>query len=196
MSAPVVVDADPRWASRGAELLRNLTAASSALPRSDAFRWDHIGSTAVPDLPAKPILDLQLRAPELPEEGALANALRPLGFRIAVGSRPDSPGVRTDIPRPGSDPDPSLYRKLLLYRPPSDTEMEAILHVRRDDSPFAQWVLAFRDWLREDAGAAADYGEVKRRLATRFADAPDYDDYTRAKTAFMDEAQARMRPPA
>jgi GrpB-like predicted nucleotidyltransferase (UPF0157 family) len=189
---PVTVDPDPRWPELGAALLRDVTNALTALPGHDAFRYDHIGSTSVPGLAAKPILDLMVRMPSLPDEGALVPALAPLGFRIAVGSRPDSPGVRSDLPRPGMDPDPALYRKLLCYRP-SGTAMEAILHIRRADSPFGAFVLAFRDRLREDPDAAARYAALKRGLATRFADAPDYDDYTRAKTVFIDEVAASGR---
>jgi len=67
-----------------------------------------------------------------------------------------------------------------------------VLHIRRLDSPFAEFVIEFRDWLRADSGAAARYAAVKRALALEYADAADYDDYTRAKTIFMDEAQAEI----
>jgi GrpB-like predicted nucleotidyltransferase (UPF0157 family) len=188
----VVVPADPRWRELGAGLVRDIAAALTTLPEHQTFVCDHIGSTAVPGLAAKPILDVQVRMPELPDESAVAAALVPLGFRMAVGSRPDSPGVRTDIPRPGHDPNPALYAKLLLYRPATPEVMESILHIRRADSPFAAWVIGFRDWLRDDPNVAARYAAVKRELAERFAGAPDYDDYTRAKTTFMDEAQAAL----
>jgi GrpB-like predicted nucleotidyltransferase (UPF0157 family) len=160
---------------------------SRACPAHGAVVSDHIGSTSVPGLAAKAILDLQVLMPELPDEAATAAALAPLGFRLAVGSRPDSPGVRSDIPRPGMDPDPAHYEKLLWYRPPSAGAMEAILHVRRADSPFAAFVIAFRDRLRADPDLVDRYAALKRELAERFAGAPDYDDYTRAKTAFIDE---------
>lgn len=74
--------------------------------------FDHIGSTAVPGLPAKPIIDLQVRMPSLPQRAQLADELAPTGFRVALGSRPDSPGVYRDSPRPGSQaPDHVSHRR-------------------------------------------------------------------------------------
>src|SRR5690606_21049396 len=137
-------------------------------------------------------IDLQVRVAPLPSEAALEAALGPLGFAIERGARPDSPGVYRDVPRPGADPDPVLYRKRLLTRTGVDGELPVILHVRRLDSPFAAYVVAFRDWLRAVPAEAAAYEATKRSLAARHADADDYDDYTRDKTAFLDAAQARM----
>jgi GrpB-like predicted nucleotidyltransferase (UPF0157 family) len=162
------------------------------LEGSETFVHEHIGSTAVPGLVAKPILDLQVRATPLPSEAALEDALGPLGLSIARGSRPDSPGVYRDLPRPGADPDPARYRKRLLTHPGHDGEPPVILHVRLLDSPFAEYVVAFRDWLRAEPAEAAAYEATKRDLAARHADADDYDDYTRDKTAFLDAAQPRM----
>ncbi len=97
-----------------------------------------------------------------------------------------------DVPRPGADPAPELYAKRLLARPGDEGEPPVILHVRRLDSPFAAHVVAFRDWLRAVPAEAAAYEATKRSLAARHADADDYDDYTRDKTAFLDAAQSRM----
>lgn len=62
----------------------------------------------------------------------------------------------------------------------------------RQESPFGDYVLVFRDWLRENPDEARNYETVKRTLAVQHASASDYDDYTRAKTAFLDRAQTRM----
>ncbi len=111
---------------------------------------------------------------------------------IERGARPDSPGVYRDVARPGADPAPELYAKRLLTRPGDEDEPPVILHVRRLDSPFAAYVVAFRDWLRAVPAEATAYEATKRDLAARHADADDYDDYTRDKTAFLDAAQSRM----
>lgn len=102
-----------------------------------------------------------------------------------------------DIPRhPYPPADLAQHAKVLLQRPADPNAPEIILHVRRADSPFADFVLAFRDWLRASPDNARRYEAVKRTLADRHADASDYDDYTRGKTAFLDEAQAEMGWPA
>ncbi|MDF2807928.1 MAG: hypothetical protein K0S43_2874 [Cellulosimicrobium sp.] len=195
MPAAIVDTHDPRWTGIGRRWTERLAGALDDLESrdgTDPVVVEHIGSTAVPGLAAKPIIDLQVRVAPLPSEAALEAALGPLGFAIERGARPDSPGVYRDIPRPGADPDPDLYRKRLLTRPGIDGEPPVILHVRRLDSPFAAYVVAFRDWLRAVPAEAAAYEATKRALAARHADADDYDDYTRDKTAFLDAAQSRM----
>lgn len=195
MPAAIVDTHDPRWTGIGRRWTERLVGALADLESrdgTDPVVVEHIGSTAVPGLAAKPIIDLQVRVAPLPSEAALEAALGPLGFAIERGARPDSPGVYRDIPRPGADPDPDLYRKRLLTRPGIDGEPPVILHVRRLDSPFAAYVVAFRDWLRAVPAEAAAYEATKRALAARHADADDYDDYTRDKTAFLDAAQSRM----
>jgi dephospho-CoA kinase len=193
MRGPVIVEYDRRRATAAERGIERLRDAVAPLPGSAEFVCDHIGSTAVPGLAAKPIIDLQLLVPRLPGESAMAEALAPLGFELARGSRPDSPGVRFDIPRPAITPsDPASHIKLLFHRPSGEGEFETILHVRLAGSPFADFVLAFRDWLRVNEDEARRYEQTKRALAAQHASADDYDDYTRAKTAFLDDAQARM----
>ncbi|WP_081599997.1 GrpB family protein [Cellulosimicrobium cellulans] len=195
MPAATVDAHDPRWTDAGRRWTERVAAALADLASpggTGPVVVEHIGSTAVPGLAAKPIIDLQVRVAPLPSEAELDAALGPLGFSIERGARPDSPGVYRDVPRPGADPAPELYAKRLLTRPGDEDEPPVILHVRRLDSPFAAYVVAFRDWLRAVPAEAAAYEATKRDLAARHADADDYDDYTRDKTAFLDAAQARM----
>jgi dephospho-CoA kinase len=180
----VIVEYDPAWPIRAERLLAEVRTAFAPLPGADRFAYEHIGSTAVPGLAAKPIVDLQVRMPALPDLGVLAELLAPTRFVPAHGARPDSPGVYRDNPRPGDDADPERYRKRLFHDSGS-----AILHIRRTDSPFAAFVVDFRDWLRCHPDHARRYAQVKHGLARRHAGDPDYDDYTRAKTAFLDEIQ-------
>ncbi|MEH0110027.1 GrpB family protein [Tersicoccus sp. MR15.9] len=85
-----------------------------------------------------------------------------------------------------------MCRKLLFYRPPRGADLAVILHVRRSDSPFAHYVVTFRDWLRANPDEAAHYEDDKRALAMDHVDDDDYDDYTRAKTAFLNDVQPRL----
>lgn len=197
-SAPArIVDHDDRWSESAQRWLRRIQAAVRPLAGPAELRVDHIGSTAVPGLAAKPILDLQVLLPVIPEERTVTALLEPLGMQRAQGARPDSPGVSADIPRPGSDP---AHHEKLLYVANLDERVDhasaVILHIRRRDSAFADFVLSFRDWLRAEPDRRDQYAQLKRELAETFHGAADYDDYTRAKSAFMDEAQSAMDWPS
>jgi GrpB-like predicted nucleotidyltransferase (UPF0157 family) len=156
------------------------------LPGGSSAALDHIGSTAVAGLAAKPYVDLQVRIDPLPEEEPLRERLEPLGLVRAHGARRDSPGVYADQPRGGNDRLPLEVWEKRLYTHP---EQYLILHVRRADSPWGRYTVWFRDWLREDATARARYEAIKRRLAAQNAGKDDYDDYTRAKSLFFDEVE-------
>jgi GrpB-like predicted nucleotidyltransferase (UPF0157 family) len=185
----VVVDYEPSWPERAQRLLAEVRTALTPLADSDRFVYEHIGSTAVPGLAAKPIIDLQVRMPSLPASDLLVAPLAAAGFVPARGARPDSPGVYRDTPRPGDPTDAALYEKRLFH----DPERAAILHIRRADSPFAQFVVLFRDWLRGNPEQADRYQRTKRHLAERHAGDGDYDDYTRSKSAFFDRTDGEMR---
>jgi dephospho-CoA kinase len=190
MAAPQIRPYDPAWPSLADEWSDRIRRAVAPVLTA-RIRLDHIGSTAVPGLDAKAFLDLQLLVPALPSEAELMAVLTPCGLNRARGSRPDSPGVDRDVPRPGSDP--SHHEKLLFFCEDPEPGIDGvILHVRHERSAFADFVLSFRNWLRSDEHARDEYAVHKRTLAARFADADDYDDYTRAKSDFMDEAQRRM----
>lgn len=189
MPPATIVDHDPTWSTRAQELLKEVRSAFEPLAEADRFRYEHIGSTAVPGLAAKPIVDLQVRMPSLPSLAELTDLLVPTPFVPAVGSRPDSPGVHRHGRRADDPTDPALYEKRLFHAP----TQAAILHVRRTDSPFAQYVVEFRDWLRDHPDQAHRYEQIKRDLAELHADDPDYDDYTRGKSAFFKEIQPQLR---
>jgi GrpB-like predicted nucleotidyltransferase (UPF0157 family) len=186
---PVVVDYRPSWPDQAQQILGEIKAAFSSLTDSGRFIYDHIGSTAVPGLAAKPIIDLQVRMPSLPALDQLAELLSPTGFVPEQGARPDSPGVYRDTPRPGDPTDGALYEKRLFH----DPIRAVVLHVRRADSPFADFVVTFRDWLRGNRDQANLYQRTKRRLAEVHAVDGDYDDYTRSKSAFFNETNDEMR---
>lgn len=151
------------------------------------WTFDHIGSTSVPGLAAKNIIDLQIRAVPLPDYALLDERFGPLGYRQEAGARPDSPGVHRDTNR-GSERVPAeVLTKRLYWR---DGTPPVILHIRRLDSPFGRYTIWFRDWLRAHPAERDRYALVKRQLAAAYADAADFDDYTRAKTGYLDEVQA------
>jgi dephospho-CoA kinase len=176
---------DPGWAVAAARMLADVRAALADLPGGEGAVVDHIGSTAVPGLAAKPYLDLQVRILPLPDDGALVARLAPLGWERARGSRPDSPGVDRDLPRGDEAVPDDVWQKSLMVH----TAAGAVLHVRRTDSPWGRDTVAFRDWLRAQDGERERYEALKRRLAALEAGKLDYDDYTRAKTDYFDEVR-------
>lgn len=183
-----LVEYQTGWARRAAHLLSELSNALTGLSGAEDATLEHIGSTAVPGLPAKPFLDLQLRISPLPREADLCSRLDPLGFVRARGARPDSPGVDRDIPRGSAPADPAVWEKLLFWH----EEEQAILHVRRADSPWGLYTIWFRDWLRASPEARHRYEIEKRRLSAGQRGKADYDDYTRAKTEFFDRVQSEF----
>ncbi len=176
---------DPAWASRADEHLDQVRQAFRGLPGAGDAAYDHIGSTSVPGLAAKPYIDLQVRILPLPSHAQLVPRLEPLGFHRARGARPDSPGVTRDVPRGDEQAPDEVWEKRLYVQ----QREGVILHVRRSDSPWGRHTVWFRDWLREHPAERVRYEQTKRQLSRESVGKPDYDDYTRGKTAFFDEAQ-------
>lgn len=176
------------WSQRASDLLSGIRDALKGMEGSDSAELDHIGSTSVPALAAKPFVDMQLRISPLPPEDDLIARLEPLGYIRARGSRPDSPGVDRDIPRGSIGVDPVVWEKLLFWH----EDAQAILHVRRADSPWGLYTVWFRNWLRATPDARERYEAVKRTLSAQQVGKADYDDYTLAKTTFFDDVQAEF----
>lgn len=183
---------DPSWLTAGRRLLRRIGRATAEEALDDGtWTYDHIGSTAVPGLRAKRFVDLQVGVPELPSVGSAFDiALSSLGFLPEHGSRPDSPGVYSDMIRDPSLAPEHMYRKRLYVRP--DPGLPSILHVRLVGAPFWSYTVLFRDWLRIEPDARETYQAMKERVAAAHAGDADFDDYTRAKTAFFDEVHGEF----
>ena len=123
----------------------------------------HVGSTAVPGLPAKPTVDVMVGVRNLEEARACFGPLAALGYQYAP-HRPDEMHWFCK-------PDPSLR----LFH----------LHLVPEHSERFRATLAFRDRLRSDSALAERYATLKRELAARFGE--DRDAYTAAKASFVVE---------
>jgi dephospho-CoA kinase len=187
---PVLREHDPRLPAAASRMLGRIRDGLTRCGLDDGgWTYDHIGSTAVPDLRAKPFIDLQIGLDPLPLEGSpVDEVLASAGFLPTTGARPDSPGVYRDgIKDPGVAP-PEAYRKRLYFR--ADPALPAIMHVRLLGSPWWSYTVQFRDWLRTNPPGRRGYEQVKQRAAEAHAHDADFDDYTRAKGAFFDQVQA------
>ena len=177
---------DTAWPATAGRRLADLRRTLEPLDREAEF--DHIGSTSVPGLLAKPLVDLQVRMSRLPDSAELDPVLFEVGFRPHAGAREDSPGVHRDSARGTQQVPDDVWEKRLFTASDPDT----VLHIRRLDSPWGRHTVMFRDWLRAHPAEVARYAEVKQSLAREHADDPDFDDYTRAKTAYFDLVQERF----
>ncbi|WP_030105785.1 dephospho-CoA kinase, partial [Actinoalloteichus caeruleus] len=138
-TAPVLVDHDPDWAAQAARIVERVRRVAGP----DALRVDHVGSTSVPHLPAKDVLDLQLTVADLATADALAAPLAAAGF-------PRFEGIDSDAPQPW-DPDPDQWRKRVHTS--ADPGRAVNLHVRVVGTEGWRYALLFPAWLRADEAA-------------------------------------------
>ncbi|MET1063382.1 MAG: dephospho-CoA kinase [Arthrobacter sp.] len=176
---PVLAPANPDWPAEAGRLIARLRAAAGR----DILALDHVGSTAVPGLAAKDVLDLQLGV----EDMAAAERIVPI---LAEAGFPAWPGIVSDNPIP-SHPDPADWRKRMHGN--SDPGRAVNLHVRAVGSPGWGSALCFRDWLRDDASARASYLAEKRRAAKLHGVDKSTEGYAADKEGwFADYAAPRM----
>jgi GrpB-like predicted nucleotidyltransferase (UPF0157 family) len=128
-----------------------LTAVLRALPVAARGAMDHIGSTSVPGLAAKDVIDVQVRLPHL-DEDRITEALGRAGFR----RRPER-WNRVEETRAGP------VRKLVFA--PAAGARAVNVHVRRDGTCGARDALLFRDYLRHHPRERDAWGALKRALA-------------------------------
>jgi GrpB-like predicted nucleotidyltransferase (UPF0157 family) len=161
-----VVPYDSAWP----EQFRRLAMPMRAALGDAARRIDHIGSTAVPGLAAKPIIDIQISVSSFEPLAAYREPLEALGYVFRA--------------------DNDERTKRYFREPPSHARTH--IHVRVLGSWSEQFALLFRDYLRADPRAAQRYADVKTELASRLAD--DRHGYTDAKRPFIwDVMQAADR---
>lgn len=157
-----VVEYDPEWP----HLYEREAARLRALLGGRVLALEHVGSTAVPGLPAKPIIDIDLSLADSTDEAAYLPRLEGAGYRLVVR-------------------EPDWYEHRLLKGP--DTNIN--LHVWTLGSPEAQRHVIFRDWLRENEQDRRRYGELKQDLSTR--DFTYIHEYNNAKAPLIHEIYAR-----
>jgi len=157
----VIVDYRSSWRDDFARIASRLRAALGPL----ALRIDHIGSTSVPGLCAKDVIDIQISVAAL--DARIIDALTAIGYTQVEWI------VRDHRPPDGHGPD-SDWEKLYFRPPPGQRRTHT--HVRVIDRPNQRYALLFRDYLVAHPETAAAYGELKRRLAASLANPADYAD--------------------
>jgi GrpB-like predicted nucleotidyltransferase (UPF0157 family) len=161
-----VADYDPDWPRRYAEERDRIDAAIG-----DAILTiEHVGGTAVPGLPAKPVIDLMVGVEDIERAGPAVAGLINLGYEYI-------PELESELP------DRRYFR-----RGTPETHHVHMVPVASD-----YWVehLLFRDYLRSHPQAAEEYGKLKRGLAGRHR--LDRDAYRAGKVPFIDTVVAAAR---
>jgi GrpB-like predicted nucleotidyltransferase (UPF0157 family) len=151
MTGIVIVRADDSWPAQ----YEKTAQAVSGILRATAQRIDHIGSTSVPGLPAKDILDIQVTVGTEPELDDVAQLMAAADWEV----RPP----RRDHPVPGLPTDELQWVKRMLVEPMYRRRVN--LHVRVAGRANQRYALLFRDYLRSHPATATAYGEFKRRAA-------------------------------
>lgn len=176
---PVLEPHRDEWAQQAARIAARLVAAAPDL----ILAVDHIGSTSVPGLPAKDVIDLQVTVPDLEVAATIAPLLAAAGF-------PAVRDVESDTPKPNA-PDPAAWLK--RFHANADPCRAVNVHVRAAGSPGWRFALMFRDWLRNDPSALRLYAAHKADLAARHADSGTTSSYAEAKEPwFTDVAWPQM----
>jgi GrpB-like predicted nucleotidyltransferase (UPF0157 family) len=169
MSALVVIPYSADWPKLFLNIREELLSAFETTP----VVVEHIGSTSVPGLAAKPVIDVLLGAGSLAEIEARIGRLEDHGFSYVSKYEREIPD-----------------RRYFVKSPPDSLR----LHVHGVEIGGRLWRehLAFRDALRNDPALLAEYQALKLRLAEEFAD--DKSAYTEAKGPFIKAVLAKIRP--
>jgi GrpB-like predicted nucleotidyltransferase (UPF0157 family) len=162
-----IVEYDSKWAVLYREEKAKIVAAIGHL----ALAVEHIGSTAVVGLGAKPIIDIMVGVRGLSDAQLCMEPLKNLGYRY-------QPEHEATMPE---------RRYFGKGEPPKEQHYH--LHMVEKDGEFWRRHLAFRDYLRTHPETSKQYCEFKKRLASKYGS--DREGYTRAKTSFIELVVAK-----
>lgn len=167
----LIEDYDPRWP---AFYERERAAITTALG-DRALRVEHVGSTSVPGLAAKPVIDIMLVVPDTDDEPAYVPALERAGYRLNVR-------------------EPHWHRhRVLVKRLEDGDDVNVNLHGWPEGCTCGDRDIIFRDWLRTHPDDRALYEHTKRTLAARTW--KYMQNYADAKTAVIEDIRTRAGEP-
>jgi GrpB-like predicted nucleotidyltransferase (UPF0157 family) len=158
-----IVDYDPRWP----HLFEREADTIQAALQNRALRIEHVGSTSVPGLAAKPVVDILLVVADSAEESDYLPALEAAGYRLQIR-------------------EPEWHEHRMFKGPHIDVN----LHVFSGGCLEVERMLAFRDWLRNDETDRELYAQTKRALAQK--DWKYTQNYADAKTAVIAQIMTRL----
>jgi GrpB-like predicted nucleotidyltransferase (UPF0157 family) len=167
-----VVSYDASWPRRFEEEAAAIGATFGPLAR----RIEHVGSTAVPGLDAKPVIDIQVSVPSLASLERFVPLMTSLGYVHLA------------------DPDPEFERRYPFFHKPAQWPHSHHVHLCEAESDMEWRHVAFRDYLRTHADAHIEYVALKRELAARHGGSTheERQGYADAKTEFIERILAAV----
>lgn len=175
--APALVPAEPTWPAQAERLAQRVARAAGERARG----VQHIGSTSLPGIAAKDVIDLQLAVDSLTDADAVTAALADAGFPPAEAHE----GWDHVHPALGGSPGGTWPKR---FHGGADPGRVVHLHVREHGSPGWRAALLMRDWWRAEPAARHEYEQAKLRLA---ATSPTTSAYAEAKEPFFAAAVPR-----
>jgi GrpB-like predicted nucleotidyltransferase (UPF0157 family) len=165
----VIAPYDPAWPTAFAAEAKRIQRAFGDL----ALRIEHVGSTSVPGLAAKPVIDIQVSVPSLEPRASYRTLLVDLGY--------------THVPLGTFDLVYPFFKRPVGWPSTHHVHLCAIGSEQERDH------LAFRDYLRRNPAVAAEYASLKRRLAVAFdgLTMESQEQFSLSKSAFVRSALAR-----
>lgn len=175
-SSVEIVPYDPAWPHQFEELREVLAEKLNAL----ALDIEHVGSTSVPGLSAKPILDVDIVIATPDDLAPAVAALQGLGYEhqgdLGIAGREAFRYSNRDVPRDGSGREWPQHH----------------LYVCQKGNRELRRHIAFRDYLRQHTGEVVTYSVLKQKLAEEFA--MDRQAYVDAKSEYVDTILGRVDP--
>jgi GrpB-like predicted nucleotidyltransferase (UPF0157 family)/8-oxo-dGTP pyrophosphatase MutT (NUDIX family) len=129
----------------------------------------HVGSTAVPTISAKPIIDIAILVRSLKEVEKRAGRIEALGYQKKQENKPE---------------------RLFFTKGPDENRM-VYLHVGDESTEYIKDMIIFRDYLIQNPHEAEKYMQLKKELAEKFED--NRESYTAAKEKFVQEVGERVK---
>lgn len=136
--------------------------------KDDAIDIQHIGSTAVPDMDGKPVIDILVTVNDIAVANSHRAEMEAIGYTYAG-----------EFVLPGS----------VLFRKMSGTTVLSNVHIFPQQHPHVQEMLQLRDYLRGNPGEVKDYSQLKQKLYAKYKD--DYAQYRKYKDEYMETLKQR-----
>jgi GrpB-like predicted nucleotidyltransferase (UPF0157 family) len=170
----VIADYDPAWP----QLFEDERARLQDAIGEWTYAIEHVGSTSVPGLAAKPIIDIGVALNELADALKCITPLEELGYHC-----------RGEFGIPGR-----IYFRKATDEPDAGQIYDGVrrthqIHMYHRDHEQFRWHVAFRDYMRSHPDAATEYEELKRQLAARYTD--NIEEYVDGKHEFIREVLRR-----
>lgn len=149
---------NPAWEKSFAKEAKKIAAVFS----DDALDIQHVGSTAIPGIVAKPIVDIGVTVSSLKQARKYIDSLQAIGYTLKLN-------------------DPRAER--LFFTKGPEEKRTHYLHIGESDHDYIADMVTFRDYLRNNPDEAHKYSELKKKLAVAYADKREV--YTAQKEAFV-----------